>query len=213
MKPGEYILREEPIIGNEGGKTRVLNVTNLGDRPIQVGSHYHFAEVNQSLDMDRVAARGFRLDIPAGTAVRFEPGDARSVHLVELAGNHEVYGLQNLVNGSLGDVVPAVDTEAIGGTAGITPLAEPDVAAGYEIDTTNVGHDNIGFHTTYGWDPLDPSRGPRPTDDGDAPDRGDQDPSASRTDAGGRAPEGDDAAPGRTGDATEDATEDGEERP
>ena len=127
MIPGEYILRAEPITCNEGGKTRVLNVTNRGDRPIQVGSHYHFAEVNHALDMDRVAARGFRLDIPAGTAVRFEPGDARSVHLVEIAGNREIHGLQNLVNGALGGTVPAVDTDAIGGTAGISPIGVPEM--------------------------------------------------------------------------------------
>lgn len=159
MIPGEYVLRDEPIVCNEGGETRVLNVTNLGDRPIQVGSHYHFAEVNHSLDLDRVAARGFRLDIPAGTAVRFEPGDARSVHLVELAGNREVYGLQNLVNGSIGGSVPAKDTAAIGGTAGIRPLGTPDVAEGYDIEVENVGHDNVGFHTTFGWDPVDENRG------------------------------------------------------
>ena len=154
------MLKEEPIICNAGGETRVLNVTNLGDRPIQVGSHYHFAEVNHSLDLDRVAARGFRLDIPAGTAVRFEPGDARSVHLVELAGNREVYGLQNLVNGSVGGSIPAKDTDAIGGTAGVRPMGAPDVAEGYDIEVANVGHDNVGFHTTFGWDPVDESRGP-----------------------------------------------------
>lgn len=160
MIPGEYILADDPITCNEGSETRVLNVTNLGDRPIQVGSHYHFAEVNQSLDMDRVAARGFRLDIPAGTAVRFEPGDARSVHLVEIAGNREVYGLQNLVNGSLGGSIPAVDTKAIGGTAGIRPVGEPEIAEGYDIEVENVGHENVGFHTTFGWDPVDENRGP-----------------------------------------------------
>jgi urease subunit beta len=102
MKPGEYILRTEEIMCNEGTEIRIVNVTNRGDRPIQVGSHYHFAEVNNALEFDREAGWGFRLDIPAGTAVRFEPGDARSVHLVELAGSREVYGLQDRVNGSLG---------------------------------------------------------------------------------------------------------------
>lgn len=160
MIPGEYILRQDPIVGNEGGKTRVLNVKNLGDRPIQVGSHYHFAEVNQFLELDRVAARGFRLDIPAGTAVRFEPGDARSVHLVEISGNREVYGLQNLINGPLGGVIPAIDTEAIGGTAGIMPLGEPEVPEGYDIDSLNVGHEHADFHTTYGWDALDDTADP-----------------------------------------------------
>lgn len=160
MIPGEYVLKDEPVVCNKDGETRVLNVTNRGDRPIQVGSHYHFAEVNHSLDLDRVAARGFRLDIPAGTAVRFEPGDARSVHLIEFAGNREIYGLQNLVNGSIGGSVPAKDTDAIGGTAGIRPVGTPDVAEGYDIDVENVGHDNVGFHTTFGWDPVDENRGP-----------------------------------------------------
>ena len=181
MKPGEYILRSEPITCNAGGKTRVLNVINRGDRPIQVGSHYHVAEVNRSLDMDRVAARGFRLDIPAGTAVRFEPGDARSVYLVEIAGNREIHGLQDLVNGPLGGIVPAIDTEAIGGTAGLRPVNEPEIAAGYEVNPPNVGHEKEGFLTTFGWDEFDESRGPQaqaaeddggagPADDGGSSD-------------------------------------------
>jgi urease beta subunit len=161
MKPGEYILRGEPIICNEGAETRIMNVTNRGDRPVQVGSHYHFAEVNPALDMDRVAARGFRLDIPAGTAVRFEPGDARSVHLVEIAGNREVYGFRNHMNGSLGASVPPAYTEAIGGTAGINAETEPELAAEYDIDLPNVGVEEAGFHTTYGMDLVDESRGPK----------------------------------------------------
>jgi urease subunit beta len=76
-------------------------VVNRGDRPIQVGSHYHFAEANLALDFDRQAAHGHRLDIPAGTAARFEPGDSKTVKLVALAGSREVYGLRNAVNGSL----------------------------------------------------------------------------------------------------------------
>ncbi|EMY33840.1 urease, beta subunit [Arthrobacter crystallopoietes BAB-32] len=161
MKPGEYILRDEPIVCNEGAETRIMNVTNRGDRPVQVGSHYHFAEVNPALDMDRVAARGFRLDIPAGTAVRFEPGDARSVHLVEIGGNREVYGFQNHVNGSLGESVAAVYTEAIGGSAGIDAEKEPEVAAEYAIDLPNVGTEETGFSTTFGVDPVDESLGPK----------------------------------------------------
>lgn len=78
-----------------------LIVANTGDRPVQVGSHFHFAEVNSSLQFDRAAARGFRLDIPAGTAIRFEPGDTREIPLVALAGSRVVHGLNNLVNGSL----------------------------------------------------------------------------------------------------------------
>lgn len=101
MKPGEFVLRNEPIRCNTGRATATIEVTNTGDRPIQVGSHYHFAETNQALHFDRNAAYGFRLDIPAGTAVRFEPGDAKAVQLVALAGTREVYGLANLVNGRL----------------------------------------------------------------------------------------------------------------
>ena len=168
MKPGEYILREEPVVCNEGAETRIMNVINRGDRPVQVGSHYHFAEVNPALDMDRVAARGFRLDIPAGTAVRFEPGDARSVHLVEISGSREVHGFQDRVNGALGDSVPAVHTEAIGGTAGIDAENEPEVAAEYDIDLPNVGKVREGFLPTFGSDPVAASRGSQLEDDGDS---------------------------------------------
>lgn len=101
MIPGEYILRPEPLEANVGLETKTITVSNTGDRPIQVGSHFHFYEVNTSLDFDREAARGFRLNIPAGTAVRFEPGDTREVELVSLAGKREVYGLNNRVNGPL----------------------------------------------------------------------------------------------------------------
>lgn len=170
MKPGEYILREEPIQCNEGAETRIMNVTNRGDRPVQVGSHYHFAEVNPALEMDRVAARGFRLDIPAGTAVRFEPGDARSVHLVEISGNREVHGFQDRVNGAVGISVPAVHTEAIGGTAGIDAEKEPEVAAEYDIDLPNVGKEREGFLPSFGSDPVDASRGPQPEADSDGPE-------------------------------------------
>lgn len=101
MIPGEYILRAEPVTLNAGRAAVTLNVTNTGDRPIQVGSHFHFAEANAALAFDRVAAYGRRLDIPAGTAARFEPGDSRTVRLIELAGGREVYGLSNAVNGPL----------------------------------------------------------------------------------------------------------------
>ncbi len=101
MIPGEYILRPEPISCNAGRIQRPLPVVNRGDRPVQVGSHYHFAEVNSALEFDREAAYGFRLDIPAGTAVRFEPGDAKTVNLVALSGTREVYGLRDQVNGPL----------------------------------------------------------------------------------------------------------------
>ena len=99
MIPGEYRLVNDTITINEGRPTLRLNVLNTGDRPIQVGSHFHFAEVNPALSFDRRAARGFRLDIPAGTAVRFEPGDSQPVHLVALAGARRVFGLAGETNG------------------------------------------------------------------------------------------------------------------
>src|SRR4029453_12765680 len=101
MIPGEYRLRPEPIVCNSGREAIAVDVVNRGDRPIQVGSHYHFAEPNKAMRFDRDAAYGRRLDIPAGTAARFEPGDARTVRLVALAGSREVHGLSNAVNGPL----------------------------------------------------------------------------------------------------------------
>ncbi len=99
MIPGEYILREEPIEANKGRTTVELEVTNTGDRPVQVGSHFHFFEVNRALRFDRSKAFGMRLNIPAGTAVRFEPGDTKKVVLVRLGGAATVYGLNGLTNG------------------------------------------------------------------------------------------------------------------
>ncbi|MEV8082979.1 urease subunit beta [Pseudarthrobacter oxydans] len=101
MIPGEYVLRSEPVTANAGRRAIEVAVTNTGDRPVQVGSHFHFAEANAALAFDRDAAYGRRLDIPAGTAARFEPGDARSVRLIELGGRREVFGLSNAVNGKL----------------------------------------------------------------------------------------------------------------
>ena len=102
MIPGEYILaKTEPHEANIGLEIRLITVSNRGDRPIQVGSHFHFYEVNEALDFDRERARGFRLRIPAGTAVRFEPGDTRDVDLVALAGTREIYGLNGRINGPL----------------------------------------------------------------------------------------------------------------
>jgi len=101
MIPGEYVLRSGPVTANAGREAVEVAVTNTGDRPVQVGSHFHFAEANTALAFDREAAYGRRLDIPAGTAARFEPGDSRSVRLIELAGTREVYGLSNAVNGKL----------------------------------------------------------------------------------------------------------------
>jgi urease subunit beta len=103
MIPGELIVLPDapPLPANVGLATRILVVANTGDRPIQVGSHYHFLETNSALRYDRAAARGYRLNIPAGTAVRFEAGDTREVELVSLAGTREVYGLHAKVNGRL----------------------------------------------------------------------------------------------------------------
>lgn len=101
MKPGEIIPAEGVLEANAGLRVTRLRVANTGDRPVQVGSHFHFFEVNEFLRFDRAAARGFRLNIPAGTAVRFEPGDEREVELVELAGMREVYGLNGKINGKL----------------------------------------------------------------------------------------------------------------
>jgi urease subunit beta len=103
MIPGEYRLAEtsELLPANENLEEKVLLVANTGDRPIQIGSHFHFSEVNTALHFDRAAARGFRLNIPAGTAIRFEPGDTREVDLVALAGTRQVYGLNGQINGPL----------------------------------------------------------------------------------------------------------------
>jgi urease subunit beta len=101
MIPGETLVADGDIELNAGRATLTLAVTNTGDRPIQVGSHYHFAETNAALDFDRAAARGFRLDIAAGTAVRFEPGQSRTVGLVALAGERRVYGFNGAVMGAL----------------------------------------------------------------------------------------------------------------
>jgi len=101
MIPGEIICIEGEIEINTGRETVQVEVANLGDRPIQVGSHYHFAETNPALEFDRSAARGFRLNIAAGTAVRFEPGQSRTVELVEFAGKREIYGFRGDVMGSL----------------------------------------------------------------------------------------------------------------
>ncbi len=101
MIPGEYFLKNEPIEANSGRHTSRIAVTNRGDRPIQVGSHCHFFEVNRALDFDREAAYGMRLNIPAGTAVRFEPGDTKEIELVALGGTRTVFGINGLVNGKL----------------------------------------------------------------------------------------------------------------
>ena len=101
MIPGELFVEPGDIQLNGGRRTLTIAVSNTGDRPIQVGSHFHFYEVNAALSFDRDAARGMRLNIPAGTAIRFEPGDQREVTLVDLAGSREVYGFNGNVNGAL----------------------------------------------------------------------------------------------------------------
>jgi urease subunit beta len=103
MIPGEYFLLDAPIEINAGRLTRRIEVSNRGDRPVQVGSHCHFFEVNRYLSFDRASAYGMRLNVAAGTAVRFEPGDTREVELVALGGRREVQGLNGLVNGALDD--------------------------------------------------------------------------------------------------------------
>jgi len=99
--PGERVLKKDDIICNQGKPAVKISVLNRGDRPVQVGSHFHFYEVNHALEFDRELAFGMHLNIPAGTAVRFEPGDAKTVELVPFSGTREVYGLNNRTNGPL----------------------------------------------------------------------------------------------------------------
>ena len=101
MIPGEYAIQKGKLVLNEGREKVKLSVANLGDRPIQVGSHYHFFETNSALEFDREASYGFRLNIPAGTAVRFEPGQTREIELVAYSGSREVYGFNAKVMGPL----------------------------------------------------------------------------------------------------------------
>ena len=101
MIPGEYILADDPIIANQNRETRIIKVSNSGDRPIQVGSHTHFFEVNKALDFPREQAYGFHLNIPAGTSVRFEPGESKEVEITEYRGKKIIFGFSGLVNGEL----------------------------------------------------------------------------------------------------------------
>ncbi|WP_025026900.1 urease subunit beta [Caldalkalibacillus mannanilyticus] len=101
MIPGEYVLKTDPIICNEHKKPIRIKVLNLGDRPVQIGSHFHFYEVNSFLKFNREETLGMHLNIPAGTAVRFEPGDEKEVELVSFSGEQRIYGLNNRVNGSV----------------------------------------------------------------------------------------------------------------
>ena len=100
-KPGEWLLSDEPVEINPGRRTLKLKVRNTGDRPVQVGSHYHFFEANSALDFDRPQAMGMRLNVPGGQASRFEPGDEKEVELVEYGGAKRVYGFNNLTDGGL----------------------------------------------------------------------------------------------------------------
>ena len=111
MIPGEYILKKEPIDCNLGRATVKIVVVNTGDRPVQIGSHFHFFEVNKQLELDREKVFGMRLNIPAGTAVRFEPGEEKEVELVSFGGEQKIYGFNNLVDGDTKDA--AMKTAAL----------------------------------------------------------------------------------------------------
>jgi len=110
MIPGEIISGNTEIILNEGRKTLDISVSNKGDRPVQVGSHFHFFETNKLLSFDRAAAYGMRLDIPSGTSVRFEPGETKTVKLVDIGGRHRVFGLNGLTSGQAS---PATQTMSV----------------------------------------------------------------------------------------------------
>jgi len=103
VQPGEYLLLSDDVVANEGRKTVSIEVTNTGDRPVQVGSHYHFFEVNRALKFDREKSLGKRLNIPSGTAVRFEPGQTHKVELVAYGGKGTIHGFNRLVEGTLND--------------------------------------------------------------------------------------------------------------
>ena len=130
MIPGEIFYHNAPITANAERPTATLQVVNRGDRPIQVGSHCHFFEINPALDFDRAQAYGMRLDIPAGTAVRFEPGMSKTVTLVAFGGRRRVFGLNQLVQGNLDDPLVAEAararlTDFLGGLPAAHPTWEP----------------------------------------------------------------------------------------
>jgi urease beta subunit len=128
-EPALYIVPDGEIELNAGRRTVTVRVRNTGDRPVQVGSHYHFFEANRMLDLDRRAAYGMRLDIPAGTAVRFEPGDERDVTLVEIGGARRAIGFAALVDGDLDDVEGAMARARAGGFLGADAVpTTPEVA-------------------------------------------------------------------------------------
>ncbi|MGQ0528506.1 MAG: urease subunit beta [Panacagrimonas sp.] len=130
MIPGELLIDEGEIALNLGRKTLTLTVANSGDRPIQVGSHYHFFETNPALRFERKAARGFRLNIAAGTAVRFEPGQERTVELVALAGDRVVYGFNALVSGPLDRRAGRARQAVVGRGSGSAGAARPTPKSG-----------------------------------------------------------------------------------
>lgn len=101
MIPGEYLLKENDIIANEGRRTCLIKIVNTGDRPVQIGSHFHFFEVNSQMLFNRELAFGMRLNIPSGTAVRFEPGEEKEVELVEFGGNKKIFGFNDLTNADI----------------------------------------------------------------------------------------------------------------
>ena len=122
--PGEIVTGDEPVTINEGRETATVSVGNAGDRPVQVGSHFHFFEVNAALAFDREAAFGMRLNIPAGTAVRFEPGDEKTVELVAIGGKRVAHGMNGLVDGSVdGDPAAVVERARKQGFGGIPAQA------------------------------------------------------------------------------------------
>ena len=130
MIPGEIFYHDAPIAANAERPTATLRVANRGDRPVQVGSHFHFFEVNPALDFDRAQAYGMRLDIPAGTAVRFEPGMNKTVALVAFGGRRRVHGLNQLVEGNLDDPLVAEAararlTDFLNGIRAAQPTREP----------------------------------------------------------------------------------------
>jgi urease subunit beta len=130
MIPGEYFVDEGTLELNAGRRTVAVDVANTGDRPVQVGSHFHFAETNGALAFDRKAARGFRLNIAAGTAVRFEPGQTRRVELVALAGDRIVIGFNGAVMGPLDRESPAKAKAAAAATAKKRPAAKKPATKG-----------------------------------------------------------------------------------
>jgi urease beta subunit len=133
-EPVHYIVPDGEIELNAGRPTASVRVRNTGDRPVQVGSHYHFFEANRLLEFDRRAAYGMRLDIPAGTAVRFEPGDEREVHLVALGGARRTIGFAALVDGDLDDVDGALERARERGFLGADGLLESTPLEGSDAD-------------------------------------------------------------------------------